>query len=172
MNIFQKISILLSLFTWQIALSSNTKLTLLGGASEPVAANGWVTSTGLGMTGAPGLALFSSQIEKEVSDNVLIGVLAQTGLGDLAIVTVTASGRYIIATRHPSFSPFVEAGMGIGIFSWPGYSQGAPAILIGTGFDFKVWPGASLGTVMRVNSAPGVDGLFLTWNMVNCRLSL
>lgn len=132
----------------------------------------FVGSAGLGILTSPTLLLISPQLEYVHNRDLLLGGLAQMGLGKGGVL-FTASGT----VRHffggsPRVRPCVEGALGLSLASSLFSSSVGVHIGAGMGFDYVLDKRSVIGTMIRLNFSPPLNSFFLTWPIVTLRFLL
>jgi hypothetical protein len=141
------------------------------GSGQASARGGWIFSGGLGLTISPDLFMITPQLEYVHDARLTYGPLVQVGVGNnVSLITTSMSLRYTLG-NHPRFKPNLEGGLGVAFFSGLGTSVGVH-ILAGMGFDYKLDNQMSLGTMIRLNLAPPVKTVFLSWPLILFRMAI
>lgn len=137
----------------------------------PASHSKWLAAGGLGLTVSPTLVLLNPQIEKAINDHVLGGIMMQAGVGDLALVSMTGTLRYLVLSSK-AIKPSVEAGVGLAMGSSSFGSALGVEIHMGMGFDYLISRDFTLGTIIRANFAPPLKTFFLSWPLLIARFYL
>lgn len=132
----------------------------------------FVGSGGIGILTSPTLLLISPQLEYVHNRDLLLGGLAQMGLGKGGVL-FTASGT----VRHffggsPRVRPCVEGALGLALASSLFSSSAGVHIGAGMGFDYVLDKRTVLGTMIRLNFSPPLNSFFLTWPIITMRFLL
>ncbi len=132
---------------------------------------GWIFSGGLGLTISPETFLITPQLEYQHNERLTYGPLVQAGIASGgSLFTLSGSIRYILG-NHPKFKPSVEGGLGIAFGSGFPDSVGVH-ILMGMGFDYRLTNEMSLGTMIRLNLAPPLKTVFMSWPLIMFRMAI
>jgi hypothetical protein len=135
------------------------------------AAKGWIFSGGLGLTISPETFLITPQLEYEHDNRLSYGPLVQAGVASGgSIFTVSGSVRYVLG-NHPKLKPSVEGGFGMAFGTGFANSVGVH-IMAGMGFDYKLDNQMSLGTMIRLNLAPPLKTVFMSWPLIVFRMQI
>jgi hypothetical protein len=130
-----------------------------------------VGSGGFGITVAPTLVLLSPELEYVYNPDLNFGGLVQMGFGDAFLFTASGKARWSI-NYHPQFHPTFETGLGLAVGSNYFTSSAGVHIMFGGGVDYVLNRDTSIGTMMRLNFAPPLKGVFISWPMIIGRFRL
>lgn len=141
-------------------------------ASVPsFAKGGWIFGGGLGLTISPETFLITPQLEYRHDERLTYGPLVQAGIANGgSLFTLSGSLRYVLG-NHPRFKPNVEGGLGIAFGSGFANSVGVH-IMAGMGFDYKIDNAMSIGTIIRLNLAPPLKTVFMSWPIFMFRMAI
>jgi hypothetical protein len=129
-----------------------------------------IGSGGFGMTLSPSLILLSPELEYVYDEDLHFGGLAQMGFGSAFLFTTSGKARWTIA-HHPKFHPSFESGLGLAVGS--GFESSAGVhIFVGGGVDYILSKDTSVGTMFRINFAPPLKGVFVSWPLIVGRFRL
>lgn len=131
-----------------------------------------IGSGGAGLTFGPTLLLLSPELEYVYRSDMNFGGLLQMAIGGSVLFTVDGKVRYILATNSPKMKPSFEGGLGLAIGSSSFSSSVGAHIFFGGGFDYFFDRDTSIGTMFRINFAPPLDGVFVSWPMIIGRFRL
>jgi hypothetical protein len=147
-------------------------IALLSGSARGMSVrNGdMVGSGGFGLTFGPTLLLLSPELEYVYTPDLNFGGLVQMGLGSNILFTASGKARWVIA-HHPKYHPTFESGLGLAVGSGFPSSVGVH-IFLGGGVDYILSKDTSIGTMFRINFAPPLDGMFISWPMIVGRFRL
>lgn len=150
-----------------------TFLILFSGHSFGFGTKGeFIGSAGMGIMTSPTLFLISPELEYVHSEDLVLGGLAQMGLGGGGVL-FTASGK----VRHyfgetTRVKPCVEGALGLSLASSLFSSAVGVHIEAGMGFDYILDKRTAIGTMIRLNFSPPLKSFFISWPIVTMRFLL
>lgn len=131
----------------------------------------WVVSGGLGLTFGPTLVLFNPQLEYIHDERLSYGPMIQAAVGNATLVTFSGTARYKLG-NHPQLKPNAEAGFGLAVGSNYYTDNVGVHIMVGMGADWVIDNWISAGTSVRVNFAPPLKTVFVSWPIAIVRFHL
>lgn len=133
----------------------------------------WLGGGGFGLMLGPGLVMLSPQLEYVYKPNLTFGSLVQMGFaGEGVLVTVSGTCRAIYGDETSKLRPTFEGGLGLAMASSLYSSNVGVHILAAGGVDYVYDKNLTLGSMIRLNFAPPLKSMFLTWPMIIARYKL
>lgn len=133
----------------------------------------WLAGGGFGLTLGPTLLMLSPQLEYVNKPDLTFGSLVQMGLaGDGVLFTVSGTCRAVFGDPSAKVRPTFEGGLGLAMASNLYASSVGVHILAGGGVDYIYDKNLTLGTMLRLNFAPPLKSMFLSWPMILARFKL
>jgi hypothetical protein len=132
----------------------------------------YIGSAGVGLVLSPTLFMLSPSLEYMYDKDISIGVLGQLAFGGGTLFTVTGVGRWVMGNPMAKFRPVVEAGLGLAFASTLFTASTGVHLLGGFGVEYSLNRTTTLGSVLRLNFAPPLKSLFVSWPLVVARFLL
>jgi hypothetical protein len=132
----------------------------------------WIGGGGLGLTLGPTLLMLSPQLEYVNKPDLTFGSLVQMGFGGGVLFTVSGTCRAVFGDPKSNLRPTFEGGLGLAMASSLYASSVGVHILAGGGVDYAYDKNLTLGTMLRLNFAPPLKSMFLSWPMIIARYKL
>ncbi len=133
----------------------------------------WLGGGGFGLTLGPTLVMLSPQLEYVYKPDLTFSSLVQMGFaGEGVLFTVTGTCRTVLGDEKAKIRPTFEGGLGLAMASSLYASSVGVHILLGGGVDYVYDKNLTLGTMLRLNFAPPLKSMFLTWPMILARFKL
>lgn len=132
----------------------------------------WIGSGGFGLTFSPTLIMITPQLEYVYKPNLSIGPLAQLAFGDNGILFTASGAVRWTFRRQGSVHPVVEGGLGLATASSLFNSSFGVHVLAGFGADYVLDDTTSIGTMLRLNFAPPLKSMFVSWPVIIGRFLL
>lgn len=132
---------------------------------HPLQKGDWIMSGGTGITVSPSLILFNPQLEWVYHPDLYFGPLMQVGIGSGMLVTLSGNVRYVI-NPDSTIKPNLEGGIGIAAGSTVFDNSPGVNIHLGIGADYHLTQRLILGSVLRLNFAPPLKTMYLSWPIV------
>jgi len=133
----------------------------------------WLAGGGFGLTLGPTLVMLSPQLEYVYKPDLTFGSLVQMGLaGDGVLFTVSGTCRAVFGDSAAKVRPTFEGGLGLAMASNLYASSVGVHILAAGGVDYIYDKDLTLGTMLRLNFAPPLKSMFLSWPMILARFKL
>ncbi len=132
----------------------------------------WIGSGGFGVALGPTLMVISPQLEYVYREDFHFGVMSQIGFGaGGALFTGGGTVRYIFA-KHGKMFPTIEGGIGLTLSSGVFDQSIGVHLLTGFGVDMEIDDKTAVGTMIRLNFAPPLKSMFVTWPLLIGRFLL
>jgi len=133
----------------------------------------WLGGGGVGLILGPTLVMLSPQLEYVYKTDVTFGSLAQMGfLGDGVLFTVSGTYRRVFGEERAKIRPTFEGGLGLALASSLYASSVGVHIMAGGGIEYVYDKNLTLGSMLRLNFAPPLKSMFVSWPMVIARFKL
>ncbi|MBM4317612.1 MAG: hypothetical protein FJ116_09045 [Deltaproteobacteria bacterium] len=133
----------------------------------------WLGGGGVGLILGPTLVMLSPQLEYVYKTDVTFGSLAQMGfLGDGVLFTVSGTYRRVLGEERAKIRPTFEGGLGLALASSLYASSVGVHIMAGGGIEYVYDKNLTLGSMLRLNFAPPLKSMFVSWPMVIARFKL
>lgn len=133
----------------------------------------WLGGGGFGLTLGPTLLMLSPQLEYVYKPDVTFGSLVQMGFaGDGVLFTVSGTYRRVLGDESAQIRPTFEGGLGLALASSLYSSSVGVHILAGGGVEYVYDKNLTLGSMLRLNFAPPLKSMFVSWPMVIARFKL
>ena len=133
----------------------------------------WLGGGGFGLTLGPTLVMLSPQLEYVYKPDVTFGSLVQMGFaGDGVLFTVSGTYRRVLGDEKAKVRPTFEGGLGLALASNLYASSVGVHILAGGGIEYVYDKNLTLGSMLRLNFAPPLKSLFVSWPMIIARFKL
>lgn len=131
----------------------------------------YIGTGGIGFTASPSTFLLAPQLEYVYREDLTISGAAQIGLSDGVLFTGGGVARWTIGS-HAYIKPSFEAGIGIALASAILSKSFGVHILTGIGVDYVLSKDMTVGTMLRLNFAPPLQGFFISWPLLTARFLL
>lgn len=133
----------------------------------------WLGGGGFGLTLGPTLLMLSPELEYVYKPDVTFGGLVQMGFaGDGVLFTVSGTYRKVLGDERSQLRPTFEGGLGLAMASGVSTSSVGIHILAGGGVEYVFDKNLTLGSMLRLNFAPPLKSMFLSWPMIIARYKL
>ncbi|MFM8315199.1 MAG: hypothetical protein ACKOA8_13015 [Deltaproteobacteria bacterium] len=133
----------------------------------------WLGGGGFGLTLGPTLIMLSPELEYVYNKDVTFGGLVQMGFaGDGILFTVSGTYRKVLGDERSQLRPTFEGGLGLAMASGISTSSVGIHILAGGGVEYVFDKNLTLGSMLRLNFAPPLKSMFLSWPMIIARYKL
>ena len=148
-------------------------LVLTQGAYSAANRGDWLGGGGFGLTLGPTLLMLAPELEYVYKPDVTFGSLVQMGFGgDGVLFTVSGTYRRVLGDEKAKFRPTFEGGLGLAAASSLFSSSVGIHILAGGGVEYVYDKNLTLGSMLRLNFAPPLKSMFLSWPMIIARYKL
>jgi hypothetical protein len=133
----------------------------------------WLGGGGFGLTLSPTLLMLSPQLEYVYKPDVTFGSLVQMGFaGEGVLFTVSGTYREVLGDPREKFRPTFEGGLGLAMASSLSTSSVGVHLMFGGGVEYVYDKNLTLGSMLRINFAPPVESMFISWPMIIARFKL
>ncbi len=131
----------------------------------------YIGTGGIGFTASPSTFLLAPQLEYVYREDLTIAGAAQIGLSEGVLFTGGGIARWSLGS-HAYIKPSFEAGIGIALASGILSKSFGVHILTGIGVDYVLSKDMTIGTMLRLNFAPPLQGFFISWPLITARFLL
>lgn len=133
----------------------------------------WLGGGGFGLTLGPTLLMLSPQLEYVHKPDSTFGSLVQMGFAGAGVLfTVSGTYRRVLGDPASKLRPTFEGGLGLATASSLYTSSVGIHILVGGGVEYVYDKNLTLGSMLRLNFAPPLKSMFLSWPMIIARFKL
>jgi len=133
----------------------------------------WLGGGGFGLTLGPTLVMLSPQLEYVYKQDETFGSLVQMGFaGEGVLFTVSGTYRRVLGDETAKIRPTFEGGLGLALASSLYTSSVGVHILAGGGVEYVYDKNLTLGSMLRLNFAPPLKSMFVSWPMIIARFKL